>query len=81
MAIKHHLIVIKQSWPISHIYGNVPFVFNMGIQGQIWLHRQIMELAAVVHACFLPSESRMMPVSGTNRSHDLDLDWQSMSVH
>lgn len=77
-----NMIIIKQqSWPISQVHGNVPNVFNMGIQGQMWLHRQIMELAAVAHACCLPSEDRMMLMSGTNHSHDLDLDWQSMSVH
>ena len=51
------------------------------IQGQILLHWQIMELAAVVHACCLPSEKRMMLMSATNHIHDLDLDWQSMPVH
>lgn len=53
----------------------------MGMQGQTWLHRQIMELAAVAHACCLPSENRVMLVSGTNHSYDLDLDWQNMPVH
>jgi len=61
--------------------GSLPDVHNMGIHGQKWLHRQLMELAAVVLSCWLQSDDRMMLLSGTSNNHDLDLDWQSMSVH
>lgn len=82
MEIKQHLVAIKQQLrQVNQVHGMAPNVLNVGIQGQIWLHRQIMELAEVIHACCLPSENRTMPVSGANHSHDLDLDWQSMSVH
>lgn len=80
--IKQHLIAIKQrSWLANQVCGAVPNALNMGIQGQIWPRGRIMELAAGVHACCLPSENRVTPVSGVNHSRDLDLDWQSMSVH
>lgn len=42
---------------------------------------QKMELAAVVEDCCVPSESKMMLMSSANHSNDLDLNWQSMSVH
>ena len=71
----------QQSLPMSHIHDTEPNAFNMGIQGQTWLHMQKMELAAVVDACCLPSEIKMMLMSSANHSTDLDLNWQSMSVH
>ena len=36
---------------------------------------------STVHRRRPSSESRTMLVSGTNHGRDLDLDWQSMSVH
>lgn len=80
--MKQRLIAIKQQWwPANQsLWHRAQTTLDMAVRGQTCPRRRIMELAAM-GARLLPP-IRATPVSGgVNHSRDLDLDWQSVSVH
>lgn len=75
---------MKLRWTTVNSHCQWTIFMTLGQMPSTWVykdHMQKMELAAVGEPCCLPSENKMMLVSNANHSNDLDLNWQSMSVH